>query len=31
MDHALRQRAQNGDVRIAVPPIAGAAAGTPRR
>jgi chorismate synthase len=26
MDHALRQRAQNGDVRIDVPPIAGDAA-----
>jgi chorismate synthase len=31
MDHALRHRAQNADVRVAVPPIAGAAPGTPRR
>jgi chorismate synthase len=31
MDHALRQRAQCGDVTVAVPPIAAAAPGTPRR
>ncbi len=31
MDHALRQRAQCGDVSVAVPPIAGAAPGSPRR
>jgi len=31
MDHALRQRAQNADVHVAVPPIAGAAPGSPRR
>jgi len=31
MDHALRQRAQNGDVALDVPPIAGAAPGSPRR
>jgi chorismate synthase len=31
MDHALRQRAQNADVRVAVPPIAAAAPGAPRR
>ncbi len=31
MDHALRQRAQNGDVALAVPPIAAAAPGSPRR
>ena len=29
MDHALRHRAQCGDVRLAVPAIAGAAAGQP--
>jgi chorismate synthase len=31
MDHALRHRAQNADVRVAVPPIAAAAPGAPRR
>jgi len=31
MDHALRQRAQCGDVAVAVPPIAGTAPGSPRR
>jgi len=31
MDHVLRQRAQNADVHVAVPPIAGAAPGSPRR
>ena len=31
MDHALRHRAQCGDVTVAVPPIAGAAPGSPRR
>jgi len=31
MDHALRHRAQNADVRVALPPIAGAAPGAPRR
>ena len=31
MDHALRQRAQNADVALDVPPIAAAAPGTPRR
>jgi chorismate synthase len=31
MDHALRQRAQNADVRVPVPPIAAAAPGRPRR
>ena len=30
MDHALRHRAQNADVRVAVPPIAAAAPGSPR-
>ncbi|RVU45257.1 chorismate synthase [Rubrivivax rivuli] len=29
MDHALRHRAQNGDVQLAVPPIAAARPGTP--
>jgi chorismate synthase len=31
MDHALRHRAQNADVQVAVPPIAAAAPGAPRR
>ena len=31
MDHALRHRAQCGDVAVPVPPIAGAAPGSPRR
>jgi chorismate synthase len=31
MDHALRQRAQCGDVAVAVPPIPGVAPGSPRR
>ena len=31
MDHALRHRAQCGDVTVPVPPIAGAAPGSPRR
>jgi chorismate synthase len=31
MDHALRHRAQNADVALAVPPIAAAAPGAPRR
>jgi len=31
MDHALRHRAQNADVRIAVPPLPAAAPGAPRR
>ncbi len=31
MDHALRHRAQNGDVALDVPQIAAAAPGTPRR
>ena len=31
MDHALRHRAQCGDVSVPVPPIAGAAPGSPRR
>ena len=31
MDHALRQRAQNGDVTLPIAPIAGAAPGAPRR
>jgi chorismate synthase len=29
MDHALRHRAQNGDVQLALPPIAAARPGTP--
>jgi chorismate synthase len=31
MDHALRHRAQCGDVYVAVPPIPAAAPGAPRR
>ena len=31
MDHALRQRAQCGDVSVAAPPIAAAAPDTPRK